>query len=85
MARLKISKSKTGMRHSEETKRKMSVARKQYWDNWHQERMSLQPAEPSKVAEDLRTESTEEPQVKIPKAKRKAWYRQNKENKTAEE
>lgn len=63
----------------------MSIARKQYWDTWHQEKTSLQPADPSKGAEDLKADSREEPQVRVPRPKRKAWYRQNKEIKAAEE
>ena len=85
VTRIKISKSRSGQRHSEETRRKMSIARKQYWENWHQEKMRLQPTEPRKAAGDPESNSVEEPQVKVPRPKRKAWYRQGNESKAAEE
>ena len=83
VTRIKISKSRSGQRHSEETRRKMSIARKQYWENWHQEKMRLQPAAPSQVAGDPDSSSLEEPQVKVPRPKRKAWYKQESESKAA--
>ncbi len=85
VTRIKISKSRAGQRHSEETRRRMSIARKQYWENWHQEKMSLQAAEPSKDAGDLNAESLEGPHDKVPRPKRKAWYKQNSERNAAEE
>lgn len=42
VTRIKISKSRTGQKHSEETRQKMSVARKEYWDKKHQEQRMLQ-------------------------------------------
>ena len=85
VTRIKISKSRSGQRHSEETRRKMSIARKQYWENWHQEKMRLQPAGPSKASGTPEKDGIEEPQVKVPRPKRKAWYKQSEESKAAEE
>jgi len=42
VTRIKISKSRTGQKHSEETRQKMSIARKEYWDRKHQERKMLE-------------------------------------------
>ena len=42
MTRIKISKSRTGQKHSEETRQKMSVARKEYWEKKHQKQRMLE-------------------------------------------
>ena len=63
----------------------MSIARKQYWENWHQEKMKLQPAEPSKEARDIDADALKEPKDRVPRPKRKAWHKQQSESKGAEE
>ena len=57
----------------------MSLARKQYWQKWHEERMGFPSGESSQ------SNANGEPTVKVPRPKRKAWNSQSNESRAAEQ
>lgn len=83
VCRMKISKSRLGQQHSEETRQKMRIAKKRYWENRQQE--AMQSIEPSPSAEAPHLELEAQPSHRATRPKRKAWNRQATDSTTAEE